>query len=147
VRAFRETIHLTVRPRGQADVPMAEGIFAPGLVVVACSSEQQRDRGVLLAGLYPTPGLCLGGPWGSSAGDSCDCADAKLWLGGTAERLMFLFTLSAQSAPAELKGSRYHPSPGGYRPSTSPWRTYGITTMPQRVLVVVVYRTCGRNVY
>ena len=34
---------------------------------------------------------------------------------------MFLFTLSAQSAPAEFKASRNHPSAGGYRHSLSPW--------------------------
>lgn len=87
------------------------------------------------------PGLVPRQTQGGSAGDSCDYGDAELWLGGRAERLMFLFTLSAQSAPAELKASRNHPSAGGYRHSLSPWRTYGITTVPQRVLVVGMSRT------
>ena len=60
------------------------------------------------------PGLVHRRTQGGSAGDSCDYGDAELWLGGRAERLMFLFTLSAQSAPAELKASRNHPSAGGY---------------------------------
>jgi hypothetical protein len=115
VRAFGETISPFVR----GDKLTSQWQMASSRLDLWLSHAAVCSRGIV--GFYwqgiIQPRTCASADPGGSAGDSCDYGDAELWLGGRAERLMFLFTLSAQSAPAELKASRNHPSAGGYRHS------------------------------